>query len=184
MTEFTVPESASQGKTRGPGCDAFPNFSTKYRPSAIQLVNLSANTSVASISTGEDFTFYDVQLEDLGTLHQAGVEHRVELTESGVTQRIGKYLKANPEADGGVHAWLFLVGCVLFEALLWGQCHHSADVYMYPANMQSGFPMSYGIFALHYDDHFGFGTTRDEDMLAYHHYGTAMIGTFTIGCKL
>jgi hypothetical protein len=25
-----------------------------------------------------------------------------------------------PRADGGRHAWLFLVGCIVFEALVWG----------------------------------------------------------------
>jgi hypothetical protein len=25
-----------------------------------------------------------------------------------------------PPADGGRHAWLFLVGCFVFEALVWG----------------------------------------------------------------
>jgi len=26
-----------------------------------------------------------------------------------------------PRADGGMHAWLFLAGCFVFEALIWGK---------------------------------------------------------------
>lgn len=27
-----------------------------------------------------------------------------------------------PRPDGGKHAWLFLAGCFVFEALIWGEC--------------------------------------------------------------
>lgn len=27
-----------------------------------------------------------------------------------------------PEADGGRDAWLFLAGCFMVEALIWGEC--------------------------------------------------------------
>ncbi|KAM3066183.1 hypothetical protein ACMFMG_010476 [Clarireedia jacksonii] len=59
-----------------------------------------------------------------------------------------------PRADGRKDAWLFLAGCFLFEALIWG------------------FPFAFGVFQSYYSTHAPF----DHDPT-----GIAVIGTCATG---
>ncbi|KAF8846830.1 MFS general substrate transporter, partial [Acephala macrosclerotiorum] len=59
-----------------------------------------------------------------------------------------------PKADGGIHAWLLLASCVVFEALIWG------------------FPFSFGVFLSYYTTHAPFST---------HPNGISTIGTCSTG---
>ena len=42
-------------------------------------------------------------------------------TEKGGDRSIAHTTNNVPRADGGKHAWLFLAGCFVFEALIWGK---------------------------------------------------------------
>ncbi|KAI9811718.1 MAG: hypothetical protein M1827_005263 [Pycnora praestabilis] len=59
-----------------------------------------------------------------------------------------------PRADGGTEAWLFLAGCFMIEALIWG------------------FPYSYGVFQEYYTNNLDF---------AHGSSGIAIIGTSSTG---
>ncbi|KAI4194353.1 MAG: hypothetical protein LQ346_003709 [Caloplaca aetnensis] len=59
-----------------------------------------------------------------------------------------------PEADRGKHAWLFLAGCFMVEALIWG------------------FPFSFGVFQEYYTTH---------EPFSLHPSGIAAIGTSSTG---
>ncbi|KAH8593717.1 MFS monocarboxylate transporter-like protein [Bisporella sp. PMI_857] len=66
---------------------------------------------------------------------------------SGPSQRL-------PRADGGKDAWLFLTGCFVFEAIVWG------------------FPFSFGVFQSYYTSHPPF---------SQHTSGIAAVGTCSTG---
>jgi len=54
------------------------------------------------------------------------------------------------QADGGRRAWLFVVGAVLVEGLLWGE---SCDWVKELLLIAIGFPLSFGIFQTFYQSH-------------------------------
>ena len=76
-----------------------------------------------------------------------------------------------PRADGGGKAWLFLAGCFVFEALIWGKS-------IYPSgrlpqiDIVLGFPFSFGVFQSYYTTHPPF---------VEHAGSVAVIGTCSTG---
>jgi hypothetical protein len=76
-----------------------------------------------------------------------------------------------PKADGGKNAWLFLLGCFVIEALVWGQ-HPYANQKDYIANEPIGFPISFGVFETYCSNSLAFSRHSDE---------IAAIGTFALG---
>jgi hypothetical protein len=89
-------------------------------PSTITATQSSNNTSDVSYSSsksslttapGGESCIHLVPLEQLPK--PVDTEAQVSLTEE----------KSHlPPSDGGKRAWIFLAGCYLFEALVWGQC--------------------------------------------------------------
>jgi hypothetical protein len=76
-----------------------------------------------------------------------------------------------PRTDGGWDAWLFLVGCFVFEALVWG-ISSLQKLEDQIANLLVGFPFSFGVFETYYSSKLPFSK---------HPNGIAMIGTFSSG---
>jgi hypothetical protein len=76
-----------------------------------------------------------------------------------------------PRAGGGRDAWLFLVGCFVFEALVWG-IWHLYELEVQFVNVLAGFPFSFGVFESYYTNNLSF---------LKHLNGILMIGTFLSG---
>lgn len=97
-------------------------------------------------------------LKPLGISRENNIE--MALQQDGTSQAsqddaiVGGSATKLPRTDGGRDAWLFLVGCFVFEALVWG------------------FPFSYGVFETYYLSKLPFSK---------HPNGIAMIGTFACG---
>jgi hypothetical protein len=76
-------------------------------------------------------------------------------------------------ADGGRDAWLFLIGCFVFEALIWGEIFYKKQS---PRNQRAdmlvGFPFSFGVFQVYYTNNLPFSQHPNE---------VAAIGTSTSG---
>lgn len=79
-----------------------------------------------------------------------------------------------PPADGGKGAWMFLAGCFIFEALVWGKSislkHHLSQKTQLLT--MPGFPFSFGVFQSYYTTHPPF---------SLHTAGIAAIGTCSSG---
>ena len=59
-----------------------------------------------------------------------------------------------PRADGGKDAWLFLAGCFIFEALIWGNVLHFFNLAICKqSKLATGFPFSSGVFQSFYTTH-------------------------------
>ncbi|TVY57326.1 Fujikurins efflux protein [Lachnellula suecica] len=90
----------------------------------------------------------NIESINLQAVAQAG--HDVEI----VTVREVNSEAGLPPADGGKDAWLFLAGCFVFEALVWG------------------FPFSFGVFQEYYTTHLPFSGSPN---------GIAAVGTCATG---
>ncbi|KAL3421841.1 major facilitator superfamily transporter [Phlyctema vagabunda] len=81
-----------------------------------------------------------------------------------------------PPVDGGRQAWLFLVGCFFFEALIWGLSHPFPISYSEGIVLTcipfAGFPFSFGVFEAYYSTHLPWSDSPS---------GIAIIGTCATG---
>ena len=81
-----------------------------------------------------------------------------------------------PRPDGGRDAWLFLAGCFVLEALVWGK--HAAPSRLQVIRSRKrpdsflGFPVSFGVFESFYSSYPLFADNKNE---------VAIIGTCSIG---
>ena len=78
-----------------------------------------------------------------------------------------------PPADGGKGAWLFLAGCFVFEALVWGELSPFSHSQISLTSLNEGFPFAFGVFESYYST---------NPPLAEHASGIAVIGTSATGC--
>ena len=76
-----------------------------------------------------------------------------------------------PDADRGKDAWLFLAGCFMVEALIWGE-HRCTLLTMGGVADRIGFPFSFGVFQEYYTTHEPFSSNPS---------GVAIIGTSSTG---
>lgn len=63
----------------------------------------------------------EIRLEEIPVPQTANTDLENGTPTSTNVPGIGK----NPRADGGRDAWLFLAGCFIFEALIWGKRNHN-----------------------------------------------------------
>ena len=76
-----------------------------------------------------------------------------------------------PDADRGKDAWLFLAGCFMVEALIWGE-HRVFLLTTGRIADRIGFPFSFGVFQEYYTTHEPFSSSPS---------GVAIIGTSSTG---
>ena len=76
-----------------------------------------------------------------------------------------------PDADRGKDAWLFLAGCFMVEALIWGKRRCTKSPRAKLIN-ETGFPISFGVFQEYYTAHEPFSSNPS---------GIAIIGTSSTG---
>ncbi|KAH8589931.1 major facilitator superfamily domain-containing protein [Bisporella sp. PMI_857] len=104
-------------------------------------------SSIRCQSQTDDFTETPPSLlsnPDLSTA--AIVDAEKYLSDSSHDTKLSVTGNSIPPQDRGYHAWVFLLGAAIIEAVTWGKYYLSRYMSFLSANCTSGFPACYGVF--------------------------------------